>query len=462
MERKQIKSLTFAGLDGQYIFEPAATDEKYFGVTDDGMIYLLPEYRGYCPAYYADTPAYAYAVSDNGADQAGSKNSELPKSIVIPDMIGDIPVNELARCMFYCNDAVKRVQLPEGITKIPAACFGSAWELEEITGTDGVVTLGSQAFTDTKIKKALFPKLETMGVQCFAQCVKLRVADIGNATKIPDYGFFRCIRLHTLRNGANVETVGTAALHDTGTLKTPRFVPNLKNIGAQAFLYSRASYDWAALQDAGCVFGENATALQINPVDYWSGKNFTACEIPVRSTFDQENPEWAETAMGEGQMTWGGGGCTMCACAVIYSAYEGKDLAAPAEFVAAALAKDPTLAELPIGVKTTQIRYLEAMGYTVETVNAETGKELTVGNDLQYMYDALAAGHFIFLGVTVGSGAVVSHCAVVYGINENGELLVVDSNGKACNSGEYNAYIHPTPVQNITRNICDFMVVKKN
>lgn len=430
-----------------------ATDEKYFGINDDGVVYLKPEYRGGIPTAAASAgggQTYKYAVSDNGAEVAGSKNAELPEIIVIPDMIGETPVNSLAAGMFMCNTAVKSVKLPDCITALPNNCFYKANRLEDISGTEQVASIGSQVLCETNIRKAIFPNLQTTsGNNAFALCTMLCVADIGNIEAIPNGFFSNCSRLHTVRGGKNVRTVGNQSFFDTLRLKNPVFIPNLTSIDTYGFLYSRVSYDWASL--TGCTFGKNATALQFNPTDYWSACDFEPCSNPIRSIFDQMNPLWANEEILPGQLKWSDG-CTMCADAVIYSAYEDKDLASPAEFVAAAIEKDPTVADLTIGYTETTHKFLEAVGYIVETKNT-AGNSLTVGNDLQQMYDALAAGHLVLMAYGTGKEVVRNHVVVVYGINENRELLIVDTGwgGKLA-----------MPVQNITKADFDYSIVHKN
>lgn len=435
------------------------TDEKYFGITDDGTIYLKPEYRGGIPIAAASSANYKYAISDNGAEVAGSKVEELPESIIIPDMIGETPVNKLTQGMFMCNPTVKQVVVPSCITEIPGNCFYKASQLKDISGTEQVISIGSQAFTETSIQKAIFPNLQTInGNNTFALCFQLCVADIGHVEAISNACFQNCCRLHTVRGGENVTTVGKSGFYDTPKLKNPVFIPNLTSIGDHGFLYSRVYHNWASL--AGCSFGENATALQFNPVDFWSACNFEPCSNPIRSTFNQTNPLWADDEILPGKLTWRDG-CTMCTDAMVYSAYENIDLNSPAEFIAAAIEKDPSLVNLTIGQKETSVRFLEACGYTVQTKNA-VGNTLTVGNDLQYMYDALAAGHLVLMACAVGKDVNTGHVVLVYGINENRELLIVDSNGTADISGVYKATIFAMPVQNLTKANFDYYIVSKN
>lgn len=439
------------------------TSESYFEITDDGMVYLKPEYRGAVSEGAANSEFGKYITSDRGFGKVGSRNSELPDEIVIPDMIGDIPVNSVSTAMFLKNPAVRRVKLPSCITEIPKMCFQEAGALEEVNGTENVTIIASQAFYKTPIRKALFPKLqEFTGKNQFTQCSKLCVVDIGDVTTIPDGCFIHCVRLHTIRNGKNVTSVGVGGLHNTNALKTPSFVPGLKMIHNLAFLYSRVDYDWNSLVERNnCQFGEiYPTTAQMNPTDWWSGCTKNACKIPLGSTFDQTNPRWADIEMVPGQLTWMEG-CTMCACAHIYSALERKTLSSPAEFIKAALEKDPTLTQYIIGMKSTHIKYLEAVGYTVETINQDTGKELIVGNDLQILYDALYAGHMVLISVPRAEKTEVAHCVVLYGINESGEVMFVDSDGEDHVFGEYKAGKGCMPIQTFTKGICDFIVVKK-
>ena len=423
-----------------------ATPEKYFDITDDGVISLKPEYRGGC-----SNAEFTYGVSDNGADVDGSKNSELPEDIVIPEVVNEIAVTALAEGMFFGNYAVKSITVPAFVAEIPKSFCYLAANLKVISGTENVKVIRDSAFARTAVEKVSFPALEQLdGIRQFFYCPLLVVADLGSKiTALPKEVFSNDQSLSVLRNVQNVTSIGVKSLNYTKRLLPPAFLSKLTSIGDSGFLRSRVSYDWASL--TGCTFGTNATSLQTNPTDFWSGCTPTPCETPMRSTFEQHNPEWADAAVDNVGTTYKDGCLTICA-AMIYSVFEGKDLSSPQGYIEAVRAIDPSLLDLDSRLMASQIQYLNAVGYSAElkTCNAE---------NLQTMYDALAAGALVISAVITTSG---DHAVVYHGINEKGEVLVVDPTSYAYHFGDYRAWTYPAPIQNISNTTDRFLIVRKN
>lgn len=421
-----------------------ATPELYFEINDDGVISLKPEYRGHC-----SKAEYPYALSDDENHGNGSKNSELPETIVIPEIVNEIAVTALAPAMFAWNDAVKSITIPAFITEIPSAFCRAAMSLKAVNGTDGVKVMGDAAFRQTPIVTVSFPNLERLdGTGHFVNCAVLVVADLGNKiTSLPQQIFSSAESLSCLRNAENVTTVGAKAFYFNRRLMPPAFLSKLGSIGNEAFRGSRVNYNWASL--AGCTFGENATSLQLNPTDYWSGCTYTPCKTPMRSTFNQKNPAWADVEIGTTGRTYSAG-CVMTSAAMIYSTLMGVDLSSPLEYEERVKAANPDLLTVSSANFENQKQYLEAVG-----LSAEYREGMTAAN-LQAIYDALAAGALVLAGVDP------AHAVVFHGINEKGEILVTDSESYARGFGIYRAMTYPMFVQNMMLANEHFLIVTKN
>lgn len=433
------------------------TLEIYFDITDDGVLSLKPEYRG--AAISGSQTLYPDGVSDNGVGVAGSKNSELPEVIVIPDVINDIAVTALAGGMFIANERVKSITIPSVVTTLPPYFARQAINLGEVKGTENVKVLGQGALYRTAIRKASFPNLEEMGaagVQ-FQFCSYLISADLGKVTSLPKKTFNYCERLSCVYNADNVTSVGEQAFMQTKRLKNLNFLPKLTQIGANGFRCSRIDYDWATLTE--CTFGTNATVLQSNPTDWWSGCTYTACNTPMRSVFDQNDPRWVNSTIGNTSVTYTTG-CMIVSAAMIYSAFEDKDLTSPKEFEEVVRAIDPSLMDLEVTQMSNIKAYLEAVGYTVEhkVYNAE---------NLQAMYNALANGSLVLASADDGvSGDGWYHAVVIHGINSGGEVLVQDpSSGCVKYFDRIETTPYAIPIQNITGDNVTangFLIVTKN
>lgn len=458
-------AVTATPLAMQTDLRPAATDEIYFDITDDGVISLKPEYRGAC-----SSNSYPYGLSDNGKGRNGTRNKELPQEIVIPAEVGGVAVSALAVAMFMHNRRVKKLWLPAGVAEIPQNCCAEANALEEISGTENVHTLGKNAFYRTGIRKAYFPSLATIVEGSnFMGCANLVIADLGhvlmqdNAT-IPKRCFSGCEKLEYLRHADGVTCIREEGLYATSRLRELAFLPNLTAVEKYGLLLSRADYAWEELAD--CTFGELSTSNDINTTDY-SGCNFTPCNTPMRSTFEQHNPLWADKQIGNCQRTYSDG-CAVVSAAMIYSALMDVDMDSPEVFVAAVGAVDESLLDLDIANGeldnsggadhswTELAQWFDAVGCSTEYVPSVSAE------NVQAVYDALAGGALVFARVCAGMDDG-NHVAVIHGVNGYGEFLVTDPSSAGRQIGVYEAANYPMSVQNFMRdNGGDhFMIVRK-
>ena len=466
-EAQKAQARANIGIYGQ----TAATDEKYFTITDDGVISLMPEYRGLGD----DQKAFQYSESDNGFGYEGSKIAELPENIVIPEIVNEIAVVSLAPGMFCKNNRIKSLIIPSYITDIPDRFCDQAFYLERIDGTENVETIGRAVFQKTRLKTIAFPKLKTAsGTGHFNGCYELVSADIGNEISALPNTFFRyCERLSSIRGGGNVKTIGDNSLRETTRLKNLSFAPNLTAIGKNGLYLSRVNYDWSTHT---AEYGENATFVRYNPVNFWSGywdnHTITPCEIPLRSTFHQANPQWlldaAAAEFPENQVEYAGN-CSAAVQAFIYSAYENMDISSPVTYMCAVREKNPDAMNTDPGQRSDTGEqdgvhvWMSALGYHVERVDFDPQN---VGNTiaaLERVYQALNEGKFV-IGSVVSSlnPGVRNHAVLLYGINSSGEVLVINAGTHLSNDGKtYRPLTYAMPIQNMAAFNSLFDIVSK-
>ena len=413
-----------------------ATDEKYFDIDYDGVVSLKPEYQ-------------------NG----GSKNAELPEVIVIPDVIGNTAVSALADYMFQYNKRVKSVTIPKSILRIPLGFANEAFNLEEVKGTENVEVIGNGAFRKSGIRKALFPNLKSFeGTFNFNYAVYLTIVDIGNVvTEIPKSCFNGCERLSLVLGGASVTILKEKSFFCTRNLKNLPLLSNVKYIEQTVFEVSRVNYDWwnASFPSVGA----NGTPAKFNPTDWWSGCTYTHCENPLGSTFNQKNPVWANDQIRGSEDDTYGNGCVEISAAHIYSALSGVKFDSPKYFVEEIVGGvgDDSLF-VPTGEEDGNAaytfddmgRWLTALGFHCEPLAG--GYNST---NLQKMYDALADGALIL------TGAMPGHASVIYGVADNGEVLVLDSCPYNYTLGIYEAATFQQPIWSFTCPGYGLMIVKK-
>lgn len=367
-----------------------------------------------------DCHAEYFTITEDGVLSL-KDGAELPEYLVIPEIVDGVFVDSLATGIFKQNLAVKQVVLPSTIAALPANCFDQCSYLTDVYNTEGITSIGDRCFQATAIKRASFPNLETLGTHAFYCCGHLVYADIGSVSSIPMLAFERCTALNAIKYSGTITTVYDRAFSKTPRLKKAGFIGDLTSIGQYAFYGSKVDYDWQALKNNGCTFGTNATSLQLNPTDFWSALTFTQCENPAPTHLSQYNPLWADVAINE-HGTYSTG-CSLFCDMHIYCGIKGLTLTDPREFVAIVNEKYPDWLTKDIGYVSNDALLLSKLLEGTHTVTHYTEYNATT---LQAVYDALAAGGYVF--ATVGSGArTTGHAVIICGIDANGELIVVDS-----------------------------------
>lgn len=429
----------------------AATHARYFIVDEDGMLSLKPEYRG------AATEESEYALSDNGIGKVGSKNSELPRHLVIPDEVDGVTVQGIAAGVFHTNLMLESITLPTGVTEIPEKCFYGCKALKEVHAKTPVTAIGDYAFFSvgmekadfpevtavgyrafyrTSIKEAAFPSLENLGASAFSECYSLVSAEVGDIAALPQYAFGGCVELQRITSTGNINSIGAFACYLTPKLVSADFVgENLTKIEGCAFYGSGFEYDWASLTE--CAFGPYATSAQLNETDYWSTLEIKECENSLPTLFCQRSDRWRDKEIGTSGKNYIQG-CLLFSFIHAYCGLTGLRMDTVEEFESIVNAVSPGLLDeyrntMPCGGG--YIRTIgEVLGLTVEeydTFDAES---------LQALYDALAEGKYAILGMSGGNytyvtdeetendyKAITGHAVMVYGVRPDGRLLVADS-----------------------------------
>lgn len=385
----------------------------YFQITDDGVVSLKPEYRG------ATTKAtYAASVSDKGSGVVGSKNAELPAHLVIPEIVEGIVVNNLAAGMFCGNKAVEYVTLPKTIKEIPDYCFRESGFLKELYNTENITSLGECALCRaSSLIRANFPNLTSMGIQSIQGCPSLVYVNVGKVEKIAEFSLAYNINLQRVKNDGSVKTIDATVFEKCGKLKYFENLAGVTSVGATGLWGSGIPY--TELQTmTNCTFGTFATALQVNPTDYWSGCTYTPCENPLPTYLAQNNPLWASRPVGS--KTYGTA-CSLFDVVHAYCALHNITLRDVDELEALVNGINPSLLANFTSAYTYQTTLATGLGMKVEYYGTV---DQTV---LQTLYNALAAGKYASATIANGNnGSIKGHVALIYGVNERGELLICD------------------------------------
>ena len=432
-------------------------EDKYFDIDINGMVCLKPAYRGALPEKRS---AYTYAISDAGIGVVGTKNSELPERVVIPDMVKGLPVKSMAVGMFCNNMVVKEIVLPAAVTAIPDAwCRESC--VEKVLNTQNITSIGGFCFQKSRLLYANFPNLQTiLGKAAFYICNNLRFANIGNVTAIPSRCFAQCGSLTEVKSNQAVTSIGDHAFATTESLRKVSFLPptaKMQSVGQRAFFSTGLNFTNAQWNSFSDNFGTEATPAQIHQ-DIWS----ECAAIPhlngLPTAFGQTDPRWKDLPIytgtnnyGETQKTYYYG----CVFFAIITAYCGlhnlsfdtvQDLAAYLDehhsgwrplFSSNGDHIAPFITHL--GMTCEQLPFPDAS--STDTMAQKTAK-------LQHLYDQISSGKYITFTVRGSESMYDGHAVVAFGLTEDKRFVISNSAG-SLTPNMYDSTQYALPYQNL-------------
>ena len=158
-------------------------------------------------------------------------------TVVVSDTVTDFGATGVsetnASSGAFKGSAVETVDLPEGMTEIPAAAFNGATNLKSVNIPASVETIGVNAFRSTALETLTVPAtVKTISYGAFRDMDSLTTVTIEGDVHIPNYAFRDCSALRTVYiNGENA-TVGSnmafanASSNNPGTNNITFYVKN--------------------------------------------------------------------------------------------------------------------------------------------------------------------------------------------------------------------------------------------
>ncbi len=191
-------------------------------------------------------------------------NSEKLETIVIPSTVKYLP-----EYLFYSCTALKSVTLNEGLQSICECAFGNCTALTSLTLPESVTTIEANTCQGSGIKTIQLPSgLTELPAYCFDSCDALESITLPNGiTALPEQCFGRCDALKTVTLGPNLTEIGPNAFLYDSSLTTIN-TANVTTFGNRCF------DGCSSLQSINCA---NATSLGNNA---FSGTGLTAFTIP--------------------------------------------------------------------------------------------------------------------------------------------------------------------------------------
>lgn len=245
------------------------------GGTASGNVVIENYYRGKPVTSIADKALYNNSKitgividKDSKINYIGEKAFSKCASLESVSIENDVAV--IGDYTFQSSKLLKRVKLPETVTKITPYMFSWCSELSEITIGSQITSVGAYAFancvsltsvtlpnTVTAIEEYAFSNCEglasvnigtgikNIGKLAFSSCLALESITLPEGlTNIADYAFTRCEKLTSIVIPNSVEAIGLEAFSECKSIATVKLGTGLKKIGGDAF-YNTAFYNSA-------------------------------------------------------------------------------------------------------------------------------------------------------------------------------------------------------------------------
>ena len=227
------------------------------GVTADGKIMTTHEAKTApqqkVPASSASVPTKAGQMYDQtekpvtgvyndfeyvitGGKASITKYKGNAETVVIPEVIGGIPVRSIGKKAFYENNKISYLILSQNLREIGEEAFGWCVMLSKIEMPYGVETIGKNAFKSCDIEELILPEsVKTIGDSAFYDNASLRkiVMPYGVET-IGKNAFFYC-DIEELILPESVKTIGDAAFRFNLNLRKLVIPDSVETIGHSAF-----------------------------------------------------------------------------------------------------------------------------------------------------------------------------------------------------------------------------------
>lgn len=176
--------------------------------SEQGGLFNKP--NGTTPAKYfeyKEVDGYIIVMSYTGTDG----------NVVIPSEIDGKKVMALGGKIFFCNEFVTSVELPDTIVEIPTYAFYKCTNLEKVVIPEGIKFIGMHAFEE---------------------CTSLTTVQIPDSVvTIGDFAFCKCTNLSNIEMSGNVQSIGMYSFSNCEMLSTIALPDTLVSVGDMAFAY---------------------------------------------------------------------------------------------------------------------------------------------------------------------------------------------------------------------------------
>lgn len=167
----------------------------------------------------------------------GLKNVNSESGVSIPSKVASIKKNAFKGCS---NATFSEVTIPANVTEVGEEAFVNCSNLVRVNLTEGLTTIGANAFKGLKITEISLPStLTTINTAAFRECKQLTDITFAKSsatfTAIGEQMFYDCDALTKVEIPGYITQIGTNAFNSCGALTQVTLNDGLQIIGANAF-----------------------------------------------------------------------------------------------------------------------------------------------------------------------------------------------------------------------------------
>lgn len=176
---------------------------------------------------HGNTDYTVTTVQDNAFSGNDITSISLPNTVSV---MGDA-------CFGSCSKLVSAT-LPAGLTSLGSNSFSFCYSLESVTLPDGLTSLGSSCFEGcSKLKSVVLPGgVTTLGSYCFSGCNSLESVTLPDGIQELGYHcFYGCNSLESVALPASLRTIGVSCFDGNSALKSVTFGGSMSALPARCF-----------------------------------------------------------------------------------------------------------------------------------------------------------------------------------------------------------------------------------